>query len=71
MQHLDTKRIHRFNRRVLRELPESDTKYPFFTKNMFSILPYQYEPDFHIPQFGYNTIHFAADYKDMYAPEIN
>lgn len=63
------KRVFRQNRRVIQQLPDSDPEWPFFTKNMFSMLPLRTTLERCIPQYESQVIHFAGVYKNMYKIE--
>jgi hypothetical protein len=68
---VETKRVYRANRRVLRTLPVSDSEWPFMTRDMFSMLPLRPSMDRQIPQYDHQVIHFAGDYKNMYILEAD
>ena len=63
------KRVFHQNRRVIDRLPESDPEWPFFTRNMFSILPLRASLEQCIPQYEEQIIHFAGSYKNMFVLE--
>jgi len=65
----EDKRVFHQNRRVIRRLPESDSEWPFFTRNMFSMLPLRPSLERCIPQYEDQVIHFAGAYKNMYIIE--
>ena len=63
----EDKRIYRANRRVILGLPVSDPEYPFITRDMFSVLPLRPTLERRVAQYENHVIHFAGDYKNMYA----
>jgi len=67
----ETKRVYRANRRVILNLPISDSEWPFITRDMFSVLPLRPTWDRRIAQYENQLIHFAGDYKNMYVLEAD
>lgn len=65
----EDKRVFHQNRRVIEGLPDSDHQWPFFTRNMFSMLPLRHSLERCIPQYEAQIIHFAGVYKNMYVME--
>jgi len=68
---VETRRVYRANRRVILGLPVSDPEWPFITRDMFSVLPLRPSWDRRIAQYENQVIHFAGDYKNMYALEAD
>lgn len=66
---VESRRIYRHNRAVIRTLPELDTDWPFVTRSMFSLLPIRKKFEVSIPQYESLVIAFGASYKNMYVLE--
>jgi hypothetical protein len=66
---VESHRLYRHNRAVIRSLPDVDEEWPFFTRSMFSSLPLRKHLEIRIPQNEWLIISFGASYKNMYQLE--
>jgi hypothetical protein len=63
---VESRRIYRHNRSVIKALPQTDDTWPFFTRSAFSVLPLRNNLEVKIPQYESLIIAFGASYKNMY-----